>query len=450
MLVGIALACALGSSTSIATTSCSTEAPATPQLTRAQLLDPEQCKGCHPGAFREWSGSMHAYAAEDPIFVAMNARFQREGGGPKDLCLGCHAPVARSEGLSSDATNLPALPKWSRGVTCFSCHTIASVEGDHNAALTFGKDGTMRGPLAEPMAGAPHASTGSAAFDGENGASSAPCGSCHDVRNGHGFDVERTFAEWRGSVYAHDDPKVRLTCPGCHMPGRVGLAAEVSGAPSRRIHDHAMAAVDVALVPFPEATAQRDAVQRALDGTLVAKLCVSPPQGKTSVAVTLDDAFAGHGFPSGALHDRRAWLELVARANGTEVASFGVVPDGTAVTSAGGTWLLTESLLNEAKQPVHFLWDAFSATVEQLPPAVTNVPTDPGYVHSVTRTFDVPPETDDVTMRVRIIPIGLEVLDELIASGDLAASYRATMPTFELASTKLHWAKSAGGYRCVP
>ena len=43
-------------------------------LSRDQLLDPETCKTCHPDQFREWSGSMHAYAADDPVFVAMNAR----------------------------------------------------------------------------------------------------------------------------------------------------------------------------------------------------------------------------------------------------------------------------------------------------------------------------------------------------------------------------------------
>jgi nitrate/TMAO reductase-like tetraheme cytochrome c subunit len=448
LVVALALALSAASGVAVTTTSCTSSAPPT-ALTRAQLLDPEQCRSCHASAFREWSGSMHAYASDDPVFVAMNARFLRESAGPRDLCVGCHAPVARSVGLSSDGANLATVPKWAHGVTCFACHTISSIEGDHNAALTFGKDVTLRGPIADPLGDAPHASMASAAFDGENAASSAPCGTCHDVRNGHGLDVERTYAEWRGSVYAFDDPKVRLTCPSCHMPGRVGTAADVAGAPSRRVHDHSMPGVDVALVPFPEATAQREGVQRSLDATLVAKLCVAPPQGDTSVAVTLDDAFAGHGFPSGALHDRRAWVELVARANGAEVASFGVVAEGAPVTTAGGTWVLTETLFDASKKPVPFLWDAFSAAIEQLPPAVTNVPTDPRWIHSVTKTFAVPPTTDEIAMRVRIIPIGLEVLDDLIASGDLAPALRAAMPVFDLASTKLRWTK-AGGYGCVP
>ena len=57
-------------------------------MSREQLLDPQTCASCHEAYVREWSGSMHAYASEDPVFVAMNKRFQREGGGAnKDFCL---------------------------------------------------------------------------------------------------------------------------------------------------------------------------------------------------------------------------------------------------------------------------------------------------------------------------------------------------------------------------
>lgn len=393
---------------------------------------------------------MHAYAADDPVFVAMNARFQRENAGPPGLCITCHAPVAKAEALSTDGKELASVPKWAKGVTCFACHTIESIEGDHNAQLTFGKDGRMRGPFADPIASTPHGSVRSDAFDSEHAASSAPCGTCHDVQNGHGLDVERTFAEWRSSVYATDDPKVRLTCAGCHLPGRIGKAAAVEGAPDRRIHDHSMPGVDVALTAWPERDAQRTAVQRALDGVLVAKLCVDPPQGTTKVTVTLDDAFAGHGFPSGALHDRRAWVELVAKSGADVVFASGVVPDGASITADASAWILRERLFDSNAAETMFLWNASSAKVEQLPPAVTADPKDPRFFHSVARSFDVPPQTDEITIRVRIVAVGLDVLDELVASSDLAADVRKAMPTFDLASTKLRWAKSDGGYRCVP
>src|SRR3954451_8105548 len=80
--------------------------PVTP-LDREALLDPETCKTCHPVAYQEWSGSMHAYASEDPVFRAMNKRAQRESDNALgDLCVKCHAPMAVQEGLTADGLNL--------------------------------------------------------------------------------------------------------------------------------------------------------------------------------------------------------------------------------------------------------------------------------------------------------------------------------------------------------
>ena len=54
--------------------------PPAPRATREQLLDPATCGQCHRTQYEEWQSSMHAYASDDPIFVAMNQRGQREAG----------------------------------------------------------------------------------------------------------------------------------------------------------------------------------------------------------------------------------------------------------------------------------------------------------------------------------------------------------------------------------
>jgi len=41
-------------------------------------------------------------------------------------------------------------------------------------------------------------------------------------------------------------------------------------------------------------------------------------------------------------------------------------------------------------------------------------------------------------MRVRLQPVGLEVLDDLIATGDLDPQFRAAMPTLQMGAT-LEW-----------
>jgi hypothetical protein len=59
--------------------SSSDDAPSTYSVDK--LMDPETCNECHQDHYKEWSGSMHAYASEDPVFRAMNARGQEETNG---------------------------------------------------------------------------------------------------------------------------------------------------------------------------------------------------------------------------------------------------------------------------------------------------------------------------------------------------------------------------------
>src|SRR6478672_4090627 len=88
------------------------------KFTVEKLQDPETCKECHPKHFEQWSGSMHAYAADDPVFVAMNKRGQRETNGELgDFCLRCHAPMALELGVANAANFDPAtLSPSARGV----------------------------------------------------------------------------------------------------------------------------------------------------------------------------------------------------------------------------------------------------------------------------------------------------------------------------------------------
>ncbi|HTA90706.1 MAG TPA: hypothetical protein VK745_14045, partial [Polyangiaceae bacterium] len=41
-------------------------------LSQAELMDPKTCGSCHAEHYTEWSGSMHAYASDDPLFIALN------------------------------------------------------------------------------------------------------------------------------------------------------------------------------------------------------------------------------------------------------------------------------------------------------------------------------------------------------------------------------------------
>ncbi len=118
--------------------------------------DPILCKECHSSHYAEWSLSMHAFAGDDPVFRAMNARGQRETGGALgDFCVRCHAPVALARGATTDGTNLADLSSELRGVTCVACHTADVPDG---SALDLTDDGVMRGPIADPVVSPAHAS----------------------------------------------------------------------------------------------------------------------------------------------------------------------------------------------------------------------------------------------------------------------------------------------------
>ena len=323
----------------------STEESGPPALTPDELKDPAKCQSCHPDAFDEWSRSMHAYAADDPVFWAMNARGQRETKGKLgEFCVKCHAPVALHEGETKDGTNLDQVPSEHRGVTCWFCHSATSVEGTHNAPIKLASDGVMRASIQDPppVKTTAHQTAYEALLDREQTQAASFCGSCHDIVTTGGAHIERTFEEWQGTVFSHG--AVELTCGECHMTGREGYAAHAPGTFTRRVHDHDFPAVDLALTDFPGQDILRQGVQASLDTSLQSALCVKESPGFSNIQVVLDNVGAGHFWPSGAAQDRRAWLEVTASAKGQVVYQSGVVPKGESPTQINDpdVWILPD------------------------------------------------------------------------------------------------------------
>src|SRR5258705_940239 len=154
-------------------------------------MDPRRCMTCHGAHYTQWSGSMHAYAADDPVFRAMNARGQREtDGGLGTFCVNCHAPMAVRTGATRDGLNLAELPAHLRGVTCFYCHSVDAVQGTHDNPLHLADDLVMRGGIADPFATSAHKAAYSPLHDRQRPESSTLCGSCHDIVNGNGTQIE--------------------------------------------------------------------------------------------------------------------------------------------------------------------------------------------------------------------------------------------------------------------
>ncbi len=422
---------------------CST--PATPVVypSRDTMLDPETCKSCHADHFKDWSGSMHAYAADDPVFLAMNARGQRETNGALgDFCVKCHAPMAVREGATHDGLNLASVPKKLKGVTCFFCHAVDDVQGTHDAPLHLATDVTMRGPFADARATSGHPSAYSSLHDRDKADSAKLCGACHDITNGHGVALERTFQEWQSTVYSKSGG---ATCGQCHMDQSQDLRpiSQIPGSPLRRYHTHAQPGADLALLPFAETDSQKQKVQALLDTTLQSAVCVG--DGTAGIDVIVDNVAAGHSWPSGAAQDRRAWVEVIAYANAQVIYRSGVVAQGGDVTkpvSDPDLWLFRDCTFDINDQPVSMFWQAQSNESYLLPGQPTFDQTDPRFYQThVSQTFprkaSLSTIPDRVTMRVRLQPVGLDVIDDLIKSGDLDGSLRDRMGTFDIGAAPL-------------
>jgi hypothetical protein len=420
-------------------------------LPREAMLDPETCADCHAGHVDEWKSSMHAYASDDPVFLAMNARGQRETDGALgDFCVKCHAPMAVRDGLTTDGLNLAELPASAKGVTCFFCHSVASVEDDHNNPLVLADDLVMRGGFGDAIENGKHATAYSSLLDQNNPDSSTMCGACHDIVTDAGVHLERTFAEFQDTIYAkNENPQAALTCSDCHMHGSDGVVADFDGVPlrDRGLHEHTFPGVDTAAIEWPGKDDQREEIDRQLASFLASRICFNPVGNQIEVRLQND---AGHMFPSGASQDRRAWVELHAFADGTEILSSGVVPDGTAVAELDDPvlWLMRDRVTDADGDETHMFWDAASIESELLPP-----PSMPGADHSVLGIYPLgaSPQPDRIELAVHMEPIGLEVLDDLIDSGDLDPSYRDVLPRLDLEGASLTWtADNAGADRCFP
>jgi hypothetical protein len=299
----------------------------------------------------------------------------------------------------------------------------------------------MRGPFADAIATTGHRSAYFRGCDRQQPESAAQCGACHAVTNGHGLEVERTIDEWRTTSYAQ--PTTLRTCGRCHMAETAGVAAQVPGAPTRPVHDHSMPGLDF----IAGSSEGQQLVARFLDPAISAKLCVVPGQDAAVITVTVDNALVGHAWPSGATQNRRAWLEIVAYAGGLPVYSSGSVRDGESVTASSNApaLLLSEQLYDALGETTPFMWNAQTVRSELLTPATGNDPADS--TRSVVAS--VATNIDRVTAIVHVRPVDYDVVDALIASGDLPRSQRGIVTTLTVAATRLEWTWDRGP-ACLP
>jgi len=208
--------------------------------------NPEICGGCHTTQYQGWKGSMHSNSFKDPIFQAEWALAEKEvGGNISNLCGGCHSPPGMlSKTIKFDPTlgkhggfTAPAVAE--QGVSCDVCHTISGSSFQNSEVIEHGNGSyisspgeTKRGPLKDAVS--PYHKT---AYS-EHHTKSAFCGNCHNIFNPiNQFPLERTYDEWKYSVYAQND----VQCQDCHMvPVETAMRVADELKPARKLKNHGL------------------------------------------------------------------------------------------------------------------------------------------------------------------------------------------------------------------
>ncbi len=304
--------------------------PADPTLDPASFTSAAECADCHPDHFSQWSQSMHAYAMVDPIYQVLVGIRQTDLDGTQDqFCTQCHSAIGTRGGEIVPGFSFDDLsPIVMEGITCESCHKVASIDRVYNSGHVLDPDGPIRGPIVDPEPASFHNAAGmeySEIFE-----SAEFCGACHDVVELTGLPLERPYEEWTTSP-GRDEGQ---TCQTCHMPESTGYAA-TDTTTQRTLHDHSFVGVDVPLLDGwatpdeVEATRARVEELVATAATVTLTLPDSVVAGEQlDVVVDIKNDIDAHNLPTGSTFLRQVWLEVIATdALGNQLYATGDLDD---------------------------------------------------------------------------------------------------------------------------
>lgn len=360
---------------------------ADPAFVSTHFSGAANCAACHDDLVdddgrdvsiqHDWSATMMAHAARDPVFQAKFASEVKRNPALESVleakCLHCHAPMAsidaaydgESLSLTADGGILDPLSPYHdqamQGVGCTLCHQIED-DGDLGTAAGFSGNFALPtidekplrsayGPIASPVGDAMESWTGYTPEHAEHIGSSALCASCHNLHTpvvavdgsvtGHEFPEQAAYSEWQQSAYA-DDGATPASCQDCHMqradgvrvanrPGwlepRDGFARHTfSGANTVVLDmlDRNRATLGVTTEGLADAIAANREFLR--DAARLELVRVARDASSLTVAVKVINA-AGHKLPTG-FPSRRAWLDFsVQDASGRLLFRSGAVDE---------------------------------------------------------------------------------------------------------------------------
>jgi hypothetical protein len=337
-----------------------------------------QCATCHPRQHGEWKGSMMHYAAQSPVFQAMDLTVRKLTGrfGPDDndnptFCVNCHSPVSAYNnelaGVTRGGTALPAMGEVGKeAITCSFCHSVQEPfvekregkgllgDGISNAALIFYPTKKFVGPsFGATLKTNPYHGLLNDEVSSRYLKSSEFCGACHDVRVPNTPDaathepfqrLENLYSEWKNGPWNRNDNPVGhpVSCQGCHMSlyGSPDPSTQIPRPPdSESVRTHRFTAVSTTLIDEPDTFPhQNDTTVDTLNmprgqrqrREQILKMACRLEWGDTPkildgnvdtlpVRFTITNTGAGHRVPSGFSQERELWVALTVRTEEGEV-----------------------------------------------------------------------------------------------------------------------------------
>jgi len=319
------------------------------KLKPSDWADPKVCGQCHTRQYEGWNGSMHSNAFKDPVFQALWALAEKANPENRNHCGACHSPIGTvtetitfhpDKGLHGEFT---APDVAAQGVSCDVCHTITGSTIHDTAVLEHGNASFVMSPgevkyatLDDPQS--PYHKAEKSEIHGK----SDFCGNCHNIFHpGNNFPIERTYDEWKYSIYAQND----IQCQDCHMvpvdvairvadelkrpeelndPSLEGFAG-LGGKMRKVIHKHGFVGgnavvtdvVNSALNPdenaehFGRNTNKEEAIKR-LQSAAELKHYLKQQSGPLhKLKVKVINKRAGHHLPTSLTEVRQVWVEVV-------------------------------------------------------------------------------------------------------------------------------------------